>query len=216
MRNRVIGVCFFSFVVFAIGSASAESIWNMNADFSIDNGNPNGVWSYGYFVDSAFYLDTAVTPVPGGDWMYWGDGDTNIWKNLSESVSYGVQPGQVSLHPGYSGQVSVIRWMTPETVSGEVTIEGEFFVGDGGVMEVAVVKNENWSSLLWSATDCGVFALNPSVSAGDTIDFAVYGGYGWGNTPLEVTISAVPEPSTFALVIMGICSLAAIVRQRRG
>jgi hypothetical protein len=53
-------------------------------------------------------------------------------------------------------------------------------------MQVAVrLDNQPW----WQATDSGSFDLITNVASGTTIDFAVYGGYGFGNTPISATIS---------------------------
>jgi hypothetical protein len=41
----------------------------------------------------------------------------------------------------------------------------------------------------WKATDAGNFNLSLKVAAGDTVDFVVYGGYRYGNTPVKVNIS---------------------------
>ena len=41
---------------------------------------------------------------------------------------------------------------------------------------------------LWSGSDSGIFNIPLEVTAGDIIDFAVYGGYGYGNTPISVII----------------------------
>ena len=53
-------------------------------------------------------------------------------------------------------------------------------------MAVAVSHN---SQKIWTAMDSGSFDLITNVATGDTIDFVVYGGYGYGNTPISATIS---------------------------
>jgi hypothetical protein len=42
---------------------------------------------------------------------------------------------------------------------------------------------------MWKASNSGSFDVNIKVARGDTIDFVVYGGYGYGNTPVSATIS---------------------------
>jgi hypothetical protein len=99
-------------------------------------------------------------------------------------VASGVPTGWLSLHPGPGEQPSVLRWTAP--IVGNIHITGQFLAGDTGIMDVAVrYNNQN----LWTATDSGSFNLNIKVNAGDTIDFVVYGGYGWGNTPISAIIS---------------------------
>jgi hypothetical protein len=78
----------------------------------------------------------------------------------------------------------VLRWTAP--VAGSVHVTGQFLAGDSGIMTVAVRHN---SQEVWKATNSGSFDLNIKISAGDNVDFAVYGGYGYGNTPISATIS---------------------------
>jgi hypothetical protein len=53
-------------------------------------------------------------------------------------------------------------------------------------MTVAVRHNNQES---WKATDAGKFNLSLKVATGETIDFVVYGGYGYGNTPVGASMS---------------------------
>jgi len=78
--------------------------------------------------------------------------------------------------------------------------EEQFLSGDIGTMQVAVFKD---GTMLWNASDAGVFDLNTTLVAGDTLDFDVYGGYGYGNTGLELAITTVPEPSSMACLLAG-------------
>ena len=154
--------------------------------FSNANGNPNGVWSYGWmpndFSQFTLYANSGV-----GDGPYWcreaGGNPPIIWKNTG-NPQFNVPTGWLSLHPSPSHQPSVLRWTAP--ASGVAYVAGQFLPGGGGVMQVAVRRDgQPW----WNATDAGSFNLTTAVAAGSTIDFAVYGGYSSGNTPLEVNIS---------------------------
>jgi hypothetical protein len=197
-------------IVVTTGSALAGTIWDVNADFSNTNGNPNGDWSYGWVNNSAFQLyqtayqggSNGISPGWCGPLSGAGPGFPLIWKNTG-SFANDVETGQLSLHPGPGGEMSVAQWTAPADWSGgDAAIQGQFFPGDIGTMQVGIFKNGNWSSPRWSASDSGEFTLSVPVVAGDTIDFGVYGGYSYGNTPLEATITAAPEPST--LVLLGI------------
>ena len=64
-------------------------------------------------------------------------------------------------------------------------------------MQVAVRRG---GSVLWSASDSGAFNLALGISPGDMLDFAVFGGYGFGNTGLVLTITSVAEPATGAAI----------------
>jgi hypothetical protein len=129
-----------------------------------------------------------------------------------------VAPGQLTLHPGPGMESSVLRFTAP--TNGTYDIDGQFFNGDIGQMLVGIRLNSSW---LWQATDHGSFNLdNYAISSGDTLDFIVYtdGGNGYGNTPLELTISTrtdspVPEPATMLLFGTGLAGLAGLRIKRK-
>jgi len=133
--------------------------------------------------------------------------DQHHLENLNvPDYEYHVELGQVSLHPGSSEQPSVARWTTPSGAAGSYTIDGQFYAGDSGIMQVDVRIN---GTGVWQATDFGSFQLASNLLPGDTVDFAVYGGYGYGNTPLDATIQLVPEPASLALFALGGIALLA-------
>jgi hypothetical protein len=197
--------------------------WDVNADFSVDNGNPNGAWSYGW-MDTSFTTFTAfvnhdytahdVCPIwhsgfslPNDQLPIYGV----IWKNTSTPY-VGVATGQLSLHPGANLEPCIARWTAPNDVSGPALVAGRFYPGDTGILSVAVRFN---GVAEWSALDSGTFDLAFAVAPGDTIDFAVFGGYGWGNTPLEATVTIIPEPGSLMVVGMtGLLAAAARSRSR--
>jgi hypothetical protein len=160
-----------------------EQTYTAVDDFSTENGNPNGVWSYAW-MPTDFSSFNLYTNHNSYQWYGWGsDNSPCIWLNTG-APAYGVPTGWLSLHPGNGYQPSVLRGTAP--VAGNVSVTGEFLAGDSGIMEVAVrLDNQPW----WQATDSGSFDLITSVVSGTTIDFAVYGGYGFGNTPISATIS---------------------------
>ena len=213
MRARTAIVMVVAFtamaVLFSNGSALGSIISDPAADFSITNGNPNGLWSYGW-MDVGFttftlmpygYL-TGVGPDPSWGATTIGDRSPVIWVNEAGYTEYGVAPGQLSLQPGPQNQPAVVRWTAPASIVGQVTISGLFLPGDGGIMDVGVrLNNTTW---LMQGTDSGTFNWTGSLSPGDTIDFDVYGGYNYGNTPLEATITFnVPEPASLSLLVLG-------------
>ncbi|HKQ36689.1 MAG TPA: CARDB domain-containing protein, partial [Verrucomicrobiae bacterium] len=164
-----------------------SSTYDPTLSFSTQNGNPNGVWSYGW-MPTDFSAYTAYTNHGDINWYGWGgDATPGIWRNYG-GPAYGVPSGWLSLHPGNGTEPCVLRWTAPG--SGIARVTGRFLAGDGGVMQVAVRRNnQSW----WNAVDSGVFALTDAVTTGDVIDFAVYGGYGYGNTPLEAQVTLTPD-----------------------
>jgi hypothetical protein len=223
--TRFVQAAGFALLVFLpLTRVSAQTAWNPTADFSITSGNPNGVWTYGW-MDTGFTTFTPYTTnlfnggVGGSPQWYGplgGDLTPTIWHNTSGSVFFGVLPGQLALHPGPGAQPSVLRWIAPSGVSGSVNVVGQFFAGDGGSMTVGV-RFAGVSQ--WSAIDAGSFDLAFTVQPGDTIDFAVFGSYAFGNTPAALTISyPIPEPAGWTALV-GLAALNAgvlcRVRQRR-
>ncbi len=174
-----------------LATASHATTWDITSDFSIDNGNPNGAWSYGWAsLDfSTFTLYTNSGKVIWGErpaWYGWnGDRTPYVFKNTAETA-YGVPTGWISIHPGDGKQPSIARWTAPVGVLGTISIVGEFLPGNGGWMQTAIRKN---NSEIWHAENSGAFDLNTIVASGDTIDFAVYGGYESGDTPVSATIT---------------------------
>jgi len=172
--------------------AIAQTVtYDPSAEFSITNGNPNGVWSYGWMpvgFGTLHLLTNATTGTAGSPgWAGWNfDWAPLIWKNLGPPV-LGIPTGWLALHPGPGQEPIVLRWTA--SAASSVRLDGQFLPGDFGAMQVAVRLNgQPW----WSASDSGSFSLQTNVVAGTTIDFTVYGGYGAGNTPLTVMISTIP------------------------
>ena len=158
MRRLTFTTWFAGLFALLTSSALAGPIWDANADFSTTNGNPNGRWTYGWVDNSfinSFHLDTLANnyglsgnipgwcgPIPGA-----GGSVTFpvIWKNTGPAID-GVQTGQLSLHPGPDGEVSMLEWTAPAGFSGDALIQGQFLPGDIGIMQVGVFENRNWNS----------------------------------------------------------------------
>jgi hypothetical protein len=212
-----------AFVAIALLASSQVGLsvttWDVTADFSVDNGNPNGAWSYGW-MDTSF---TTFTPFANHDYSLhtgcpvWHSGFYPyqlpifgvVWKNTGTPIE-GVATGQLSLHPGYNEEPSVARWIAPGNVSGPALVTGTFYPGDSAVLSVAVRLN---GVQQWTAVNSGAFNLAFAVAPGDTIDFAAFGGYGWGNTPLDATVTIIPEPGS--LMIMALTGLLAAAARSR-
>jgi hypothetical protein len=208
---------FFASVVMAgsLSTVAAQTVWDPTAQFSTTNGNPNGVWTYGW-MDNGFGTFTPYTTHGTNNWYGWGGDQTPaVWLNTGSSA-YGVPAGYLSLHPGNGNEPSILRWTAPTGYSGTTTLSGQFLAGDGGTMQIAIFKNaKTEANTLWTATDAGAFNFNVNIVGGDTLNFAVFGGYYYGNTPLQMTITGVPEPTTLAMLGLGGALLAAWLFPRR-
>ena len=167
-----------------VAALASTVTWNPTVDFSTSNGNPNRVWTYGW-MNNAFTTFTPYVTHGSNNWYGWGgDQSPAVWLNTGASTSYGVPPGSLAIHPGNGNEPSVLRWTAP--VTAVVRVSGQFLAGDFGTMQVAVRHN---NSVLWTATDAGAFDLTVNVSIGDTLNFAVFGAYFGGSTPLQLSIA---------------------------
>jgi len=197
--------------------ARADLISNPTTDFSLTNGNPNGLWSYG-MMNAGFTNFQLMPYIINGTWgSGWagtnaGDWTPTIWLCSTSSNPLSVPVGWLALHPASDTGPSVLRWTDPGS-AGQVSIQGQFLAGDRGTMSVGVRFHNTW---LWQASDHGSFNVTCSPSVGDHIDFVVYGAYDYGTTPLEATITynTTPEPATLSLMGLGLGGLA-LLRKRR-
>ena len=194
---------------------SAET-WDATTQFSVNNGNPNGPWSYGWESALNDTLKLYDKVRAGEQWYADGhhadDFTPTVWLNDLGHEAYGVLPGQISLHPGWDDSFSVVRWTSP--IAGTIDVSGFFGAGDSGNMSYYIAANDVTTSSWLSDSATERFQFSLSVNAGDTLDFIVgvpvNGGYAFGNTPLGVTIETsgtAPEPSTWALMVAGFAGL---------
>jgi hypothetical protein len=172
--------------------------WDVTKDYS-NSENPSGAWSYG------------VMAKPGGSFVLfknntmqlrevqeatWTDGGACILRNSAEFVRYGINPGQVSIHPGPAGEYGVIRWTCAHLKSGQserLTVKGTFCAGDSGKMNVGVFHNGKKLFAVSNTPHDEPFSLDVKVQPKDTIDFTVSpgaAGWGCGSTPLNLTLTS--------------------------
>lgn len=231
-------------LVLATSLVARATQWNLSADYSTTV-NPTGQWAYGwepyatvggvYEPTGGFTLyNTAVFGSPWGPHWYdvnhWAGADAPlIWKNLSSNTGWGVYPGNVSLHPGLSGEFSVVQWTAPN--DGTYWVNGSFGAGDSAVYWPIVYGSMSYyvvspnGTLYWLNDPGGeTFSFSTTLTQGETIDFAVgyntVNGYYNGNTPVAVNISdtsvtsAAPEPGSLILLASGTLSAVGMIRKK--
>ncbi|WP_309718396.1 PxKF domain-containing protein [Armatimonas sp.] len=113
------------FVVLLTASASkALADYNASRDFSLTNGNPNGVWGYGHsmtlggaYSPNAYAIPSATPGVDFWTQNIFGSLTPALFKNVTNNTIYGstvvLQPLQLLMHPGPNNEYSVLRFKAP-------------------------------------------------------------------------------------------------------
>ena len=180
-------VRFSATIATAASPAAHAQFWNPTTEFSTAS-NPNDVWHYAS-LDASLNGPLLLHPSfhSGVWWASGARGEAHIWRNDRGSVAFGIAPGHLSLHPGNGFQASVLRWMNPNpSEPGTLTAQATFRPGDLGAMRVGVMVN---GVLRFQALDSGSTTIVESNTSVESIDFVVWGGYSFGNTQLEASIS---------------------------
>ncbi len=208
---------------------SRAATFNVVNDFSILN-NPNGDWSYGWTGALGGTLNLFTlngSTVPGleawerGPLPYPDAASTpfighNTTAGTITFASFHVPTDELQLHPGIAGEEAVVRWTAPS--SGAFFITGRFEGLDSTTTDVHILLNGGslLSGSIGSNGDVVPFTLTTGVNAGDHLDFVVGFGsnnYFFDSTGLAATIAPVPDPNSFALVIVGF--LVFVILRRR-
>lgn len=197
----------------AAGIAAAA---DFAADFDTVNNPSASGWSYGWTNTlGAFTLSTGT--YSDANIHIWGgfaapDGNPSAYKRFLGDA-HGVLQGEAALHGGPNGEISVARYTVPATNIYDVS--AIFGAGDIGDVDLYVLRNGTplFTSLAQGGT-VGYGALALPLVAGDTLDFAVgtAGSFFYDSTPLNATITAVPEPASIAVLGLG---LAAFRKRRK-
>jgi len=176
-------------VIFLSHTLSAQS-YDATADFSTTN-NPSGTWTYGALDENFRSFETSPWDSSWEAWTSTIHSAANVWINRSATAEYGINPGQVALHPGMGGEPAVIRWTAPEGIGfAKIRVHGSFGSGDTGSPNLALRQA---SATLWSGVNSGSFDTITYVAAGDTIDFCAYGLATYANTALDAVITILEQ-----------------------
>jgi hypothetical protein len=213
-------------LAFAIAIAGTNTrAYDATAEFSLA-GNTNSVWSYGYSLNSGnqYAFVPFDTPTDTGTAQSWTLSNYSVlgtpaaWKNTDPNTeAHGVAPGQLSLHAGpTAASTAILRFTAPAASSYSYSLQ--FFAGDIGDTQGSAFLNGDGSTPLFSVASTNSSPSQSgvlSMSIGDTFDVAVdkVGNFYQGNTPVTLSISAVPEPATAAMWLLGL-SLVSVCRWR--
>ena len=230
--------------VLALAAASSSQAMSYDAVADYSASSATGVWSYGTGVTGTTFTPdpTYLTACGGASGIgCWQGADTQllvpaVMKNFTGSTqdvfSTVVFPTNVlNVHPGLSTD-SIVEFTAPTT--GAYTLSGFFQLLDVRPSGVNVIIDATVSGIeipllaseltgppaTFPSTDGGVISFSDtiSLSAGDTIAFGVNndGSFYNDSTGLSASISAVPEPAAWSLMMIGFGAMGAMSRRRRG
>lgn len=226
-------------VCLAVGLPQAEqaraATYNVVDDFSIA-ANPNGVWSYGEGIGATSFTPFTHT-VSTAISQFWQSsapslGAPAVIKNTTGAPFVASTaiflPNVLDVHPGPLTDV-IVRFTAP--AAGVYSYAGLFEIMDF-VAPLGVIGNiYHNNSLLFSQGIAGaatastftpggsaVFSGLVSLDASDTLSFVVNNGgsFTYDSTGLVLSIASVPEPSTWAMLLLGFAGVGYLGwRQRR-
>jgi hypothetical protein len=222
--------------------ARSAPIYNAVAEFSVTNGNPNGVWSYGKSASATGSFSAHTVASDSDPLEYWFNSADPfpafyplVAKNVSGAdvdlgsgqivpndvllLSPGCEPPTTYFPCGAGDSWSVLRFVAP--ADGNFEFAGSFLGLTGASTDVAVTLDDAVLDVLSGntqidGTELLPFGFSLGLQAGDAVDFRVgpRGDIIADSILLELAVTVVPEPSTFALTALAMTGLAAARRRR--
>lgn len=226
---------------FALPTAARAQVYSLSDDWS-DAANPNGAWSYGPGLSHYAQPSTANALNAAAGNGYWGSGADFFSSpfmlkatiNGAATGSYtntDFLAGDVLVHAPNSGAPVSITWTAPG--AGSIALASSVWYAHSIVArsdEIAALLNGN---TIGSATVTnGITRANQAalangiftVAAGDVLTFNVtksanqqFGSIAGINATINFTpavVGAVPEPATWATIILGFGMIGGAVRRR--
>jgi len=196
--------------------------------------NPNGVWSYGFSssftAPIALYSQTVQNGVNGPNAQYWLTPTVDIGTSPAAEFNNGpaYADGNIDflaneflLVAGIGGRYSDLVYTAP--ADGVYSLSGSFRgaqFGIGTIVGIVAGGTILFSSSVTADGQIVPFDTSFNLTAGETVAFSVGPGGGSQNTGLSATITdtsltAVPEPSFFSLLMLGVLFFAGTMTHQR-
>lgn len=222
---------------FMVAFAAATLTWaSPSAATSFDLVDDFGTSVFSYGIGDA---GSSFTPFVNsgacfqGTSCYFNTGDLPIvsYNGNPTPISYAtalIAPNSIHMHPGDAENLdAIIRFTAPET--GIYSISGAWAREDRTPYGTGVLAQILWGSTVLSSITVAPNSFGSSynfdlgglsLSAGDTIDFAVNrnSSYFYDSTSLSGVVSmsaAVPEPGTWVMMLLGFFGIGGLIRSQR-
>ena len=226
-RTTICVACCVGLLLFVqAGIANATVVYNANDDFSLTNGNPNGVWTYGqtdfakvypgtpgYVMTTPWNWESRTDgngPVNIDAWGMAGGADPQVTHNGSGAPisDFGCTWGANDIVLDCYGGAAIVQWKAPVagTAVANVTFGALSVTTYEGFNGVVVKTADGSGGVTWSDT----FTVN----AGDCIAFAT-GGSSLTVFHETITVTSIPEPSTVVLLGSGLFGLLCYAWRKR-
>ncbi|MDP3852663.1 PEPxxWA-CTERM sorting domain-containing protein [Phenylobacterium sp.] len=153
-----------------------------------------------------------------------GDTTPGVYKAAGSHATGTVvfQPGELNLHPGSQGELTAVQFIAP--IAGLYSFSGTFSINDlypNSVSLLTYVGGTNTHSSTLSGGFGSSYAINfdANLAAAQRVTFLVgpNGAYNNDSTGFALTVSAggVPEPATWAMMILGFAGTGVALRRQK-
>jgi hypothetical protein len=231
------GIIAAAAIGFGLAGARASVVYDAVANFS--SSSSSGTWSYGYGVTGTSFTayDSNSTGLYAGADVWYQSTITNFNPPLpivgysSSGTTFGtvsVPNNVLWLHPGAaqpSSVDSIVEWTAPTTGTYNVSALFERLDtttnGDGTTAIISEKSSVVWSQSVGpnSGSTQYKYSYDTFLTAGQTILFGVNdggkGNFYYDSTGFDATISAVPEASTWAMLLVGFAGVGFMAYRRK-